>query len=147
MLPNLYPTHSQTLTTLDDPSFGGAYGTFLRTRIYLWVCADLGQGHPITPAEVLQWVGINKDKTRRNYASRINQGKKSLVSLRNKPDPSLEDLQNLQTLSMLVEGALVPFPAHLEDRDDDADNEAIGRALQISGARFDAINKRVNSST
>jgi hypothetical protein len=144
-LGELYPTHLSSLAALADPGYRDAYKSFLRTRIYLWVLGDIGQGTSIGSGDIMRWVGTATEKTMKNYVSRFNQAKRSLDFLRKMANPLEEDLRDMLTLGVLVEGPLSPIPIDRDERDDDADHQTIDRVLQLSINRLETINRRVKA--
>jgi hypothetical protein len=146
-LNELYPTHANTLTALDDPTYydSSAYKLFLRTRIYRSIAGEIPVDGPISGDDILKWVGTSQPKTMRNNISRVNQTKKSLEFLRGLPEPGEEDRHDIRILGFLLECPLTPTPIDQAERDDDADHLTIDEGLQLPIRRVDSMNRRVRS--
>ena len=145
-LNTLYPTHASSLATLNDAGYKNAYRSFLRSRIHAWVMEDIPSSAPVTSSDVADWAGV-KLKTMQNDMSRVNQTVIARDFLRSLPhaNQTLEDIRDMQTLTVLVDGPLIPIPLKSAERDGDLDPNIVDRVLRLSVRKLDLIRDRIRA--
>ena len=138
----LYPTHASTLSILLEKGYKDAYKMCLRTRILMWVIEDLGANSQINSMQVMRWISQDSLKTHQNNISRVNVARRVLEHLRGLPRLDGQDLADMQSLAVLLEGPLSPIPLDRANRDESVDHKSLDIALRLSISKLEQINKR-----